>query len=474
MLKPEITHLGHAGFTVSGSHGVLLIDPWFHPAFLESWFPWPDNRHMAAYARGNWIYVSHHHEDHFDETFLRQILGQGGEPRIIVPRFRSRRMERLWKSVGAKPGQLRVLGHGDELELSEGVTVTMLLDRSHKEDSALLVDYHGYRFLDANDCELASCDIPRAHELACQFSGAVWYPHCYDYTANEYLLKAAQVKRNNIDRLYHKMERTQAMTYRPSAGPAAFLDSSLMRYNAGESHGLIFPQWRDVEGQFLRRFPRVRIGGYLPVTESIENYAERRLDDWQKFYDRDDASATTPEIAAHFAALNRANGKLLEGYSKDVRFSAIDGAWTVRVGALSAELEEDFNPSYWVTMPRRVLRGIVNGDVTWESALSSMRCELHREPDDYDFTLMSLLAYGDEPAITAEIARNRDHPDGERITRDGWDLPRWCPHAGEDLRSAGIAGDTLTCSRHGWAWNLTTGECVDGDQNVKIKARRIE
>lgn len=466
MIKPTITHLGHAGFMVGGAHGCLLMDPWFSPALLESWFPWPDNSHMRPYAYGNWLYVSHHHEDHFDEKFLSQL--DLTEIDIIVPKFRSRRMERLWKRLGAT--RLHVLAHGQQLALSNQVTVTMLLDRSHKEDSALLLDHCGYRFLNMNDCELAISDIPEVDELAAQFSGAFWYPQCYDYERSVYIRKAAEVRQNNIDRLYRKFEVSGATTYRPSAGPAAFLDSSLFQYNSGKYYGDIFPQWRDVEGDFLRKFPFARIGEHLPVVESVDAYRERRQDDWNAFYERDNTPAKPREIMKYCQKLHHANRKLLQGYQKDIVFNSAHEEWRVRIGALESELEEDFDPSYWISMPRRVLRAVLNGDATWETALSSMRCDLHRYPDEYDFTLMSLLAYGDEPAITNEIARNREQPSFQRIIRNGWDIPRFCPHAGEDLTSATITPEgMLTCPRHGWSWDLSTGACVAGDKNVTLR-----
>jgi UDP-MurNAc hydroxylase len=472
-VKPVITHLGHAGFFVDGAHGVLLMDPWFNPALLESWFPWPDNSHLRDDAYGNWVYVSHHHEDHFDAQFLRRVLAGNPGAQLIVPRFRSRRMERLWKSIGAKRAQMHVLGHGGRLEIGPGVTVTMLLDRSHKEDSALLLDHQGYRFLNMNDCELAIPDIPQADALASQFSGAFWYPQCYTYERLDYERKAAEVVENNIERLYRKMMASQAEMYYPSAGPAAFLDISLRQYNSGESLGGIFPEWRDVEGQFLKKFPRARIGDHLPVVESVHAYADRRRDEWEKFKDRDNTPATPAELQAHFDTLMFSNKALLKDYQKDVRFHTYKGDWSVRVGIIGYELEETFDPEYFVLMPRRVMRAVINGDATWETALSSMRCTLHRYPDEYDFTLMSLLSFGDEPAITREIARARRSAQSEMIERNGYQFQRWCPHAGEDLSGASIdVSGSITCPRHGWCWSLETGECLNQDKRVTLRTRR--
>jgi hypothetical protein len=62
--------LEHAGFIVQHQGVKILIDPWFPSAFLHSWFPYPDNRYLISELRSmdfNYLYISHAHEDHYDE-----------------------------------------------------------------------------------------------------------------------------------------------------------------------------------------------------------------------------------------------------------------------------------------------------------------------------------------------------------------------------------------------------------------------
>ena len=248
---PDIRHLGHASFAVAYAGVRLLIDPWFNPAFLASWFPWPHNRHLIDDAWGDVLYISHAHEDHFDRKFLS---GLDKSTRVLLPAFRSRYLERELRTLGF--ANLAVLGHGDREWLAPGFTVTMLLDRSHKEDSALLMDCGGFRFLDSNDCDLATADLPRDVDLlACQFSGAIWYPHCYAYPPEVMAAKAAQVREANLGRVVRRVRLTGAKAYWPSAGPACFLDPALAAYN---DRAGIFPLWEDVEREFGRRAAALR------------------------------------------------------------------------------------------------------------------------------------------------------------------------------------------------------------------------
>lgn len=100
MSRTALYYLGHAGF-IAEHHGVrILVDPWFYPAFLHSWFPYPDNRDMLDEVVGkpfDFLYVSHAHEDHYDERLL-QMLDRSIT--VIVPRYRSKTMVRRFASLG--------------------------------------------------------------------------------------------------------------------------------------------------------------------------------------------------------------------------------------------------------------------------------------------------------------------------------------------------------------------------------------
>ena len=108
----------------------------------------------------------------------------------------------------------------------------MFLDTSHKEDSGLLVDVDGFRFLDLNDCNTPMSELPHDIDLlAAQYSGAMWYPHCYDYPPDVMREKANAIKQGLLETLYQKVRLTGAKTYIPSAGPACFLDPVLEPYS---------------------------------------------------------------------------------------------------------------------------------------------------------------------------------------------------------------------------------------------------
>jgi len=449
-VTPAIRHLGHAGFTFSWGGVRLLIDPWFHPAFCGSWFPWPDNRPMMGEAHGDWLYVSHAHEDHLDRVFL---AGLDKGMRVLVPRFPSRQMERELRTLGFT--DLVPLGHGEQHTLTPGFTVTMLLDPG-KEDSALLADAGGFRFLDANDCEVPSSQWPdQVNVLACQFSGASWYPHCYAFPADVMRAKTREVRVSALERLARKIRLTGARMFLPSAGPAVFLDPALSGYN---DRAGVFPWWDDIRPQFVDAVPGVPAIPPLRVSGTVDDYRRERRSEWEAWYAEPDTPASEAEVAEHFTRLQQVNRAFLGGWRRDVALDDGGRSWNVRLGAVPLE-EPPAEPGWRIHVPPRVLRAVLDGRVSWETALLSMRLRLHEGPGGYDSSLMGLLQAGHRPAQTRTLAGLRET--GETVVRGGLRFPRWCPHGGEDLAYATVTSGVIECPRHHWQWD-TAGKCVAG------------
>ncbi|MEU6427938.1 MBL fold metallo-hydrolase [Microbispora sp. NPDC046973] len=478
--KSVLRYLGHAGFIAEYQGVRLLIDPWFYPAFLHSWFPYPDNRYLLDTVRNanfDFLYISHAHEDHYDERLLRTL---DRSINVIVPKYRSKVMVKRFSELGYE--NVVALDHKESLELAPGFTVTMYLDTSHKEDSGLLLDLGGFRFLDLNDCNTPMSELPRDVDLlSAQFSGAMWYPNCYDYPPDVMSKKVDTVRGDHLDTLYRKIRITGAAAYLPSAGPACFLDPVLEQYN--DRDATIFPHWEDVSEEFTAACPGVEVVRMFPgdtlrvgerrvvdrypgarTSEDLAAYRERRRDEWSAFYDEPADPVSSGEIEAYFAKLQLWNKRFLGDFAKDIRLVADGRMWDVRLGRLAErfviEGEEPYDPEYTLLLCPRTMRAVIEERIGWEEALLSMRVGLHREPDVFDLTFMSLLRYGNQPAQTMQMLRERQNT--ETIERDGLRMQRFCPHAGEDLTYATICDGVIECPRHHWKWDAATGECVAG------------
>ena len=475
----RLTYLGHAGFIVEARGLRILIDPWFFPAFLGSWFPYPDNRFLLDSVlddKFDFLYISHLHEDHFDKKFLARF--DKSIP-VLLPNYRSKALGKKFVSMGFR--NLIPFGHLQSKDLAQGVKATMLLDTSHKEDSGLLIECDGVRFLDLNDCNTSLAELPRNVDvLAAQYSGAMWYPVCYEYSPDVMAQKVAQVRQDLMKTLIRKCEAVEARTYIPCAGPACFLDLALARMNDRDS--TIFPVWEDVAEEFAGARPQTSViqvdpGDKLAIPDlavsrfegdrpssDLAAYSERRRNEWGEFYEATQPEIGSSDIEAYFGTLQQRNVHLAKDLDKYIRVSVDKKSWGVQLGQMAEgfviEGEDPYPPEYVLIMSPRVLGAVLSGETGWEEALLSLRIQLHRIPDVFDSRFMGLLRYGNQPTqtlqMTAEAART------ETIERDGLRMQRFCPHAGEDLTLATICDGVIECPRHHWRWDAETGRCLEG------------
>lgn len=475
----RIGYLGHAGFILEAGEVRILMDPWFFPAFLQSWFPYPDNRFLLDTVTGGrfeYLYISHLHEDHFDRRLLAQL---DGSVKVLCPNYRSKGVGKRLARLGFR--NLIPLSHKQSVELAGGVRATMFLDTSHKEDSGLLLEYDGFRFLDLNDCNTSLSELPEDIDLlAAQYSGAMWYPNCYEYGPEAMAQKVAQVRADLMKSLIRKCEVTRAKTYLPCAGPACFLDPALAEFN--DHDVTIFPLWEDVAAEFAEAVPGLpairlwpgeglELPGLtkiaLPVEQpagNLDDYSARRMAEWGEFYRGEEPVIPSDDIRAYFDGLQRRNDHLAKDINKYIRVSVSSKSWGVRLGAMAEDFviegEDPYPPEYELITSARVLRAVLDGETGWEEALLSMRVRLRRVPDVFDSRFMGLLRYGNEPVQTLQITKESEC--AEMIERDGLVMQRFCPHAGEDLHHAIIRNGVIECPRHHWKWDAATGKCLEG------------
>jgi UDP-MurNAc hydroxylase len=475
----RLTYLGHAGFIVEIRELRLLIDPWFYPAFLNSWFPYPNNRFLLPSVldgKFDFLYISHLHQDHFDHNVLAQL---DKSTTVLCPHHRSKGVGKKLASLGFR--NLVPLSHKQSRQIANGIRVTMFLDTSHKEDSGLLLEVDGFRFLALNDCNTSLTELPGDIDLvSAQYSGAMWYPNCYEYRPEIMQQKVARVRADLMDTLIRKCNTTQAKAYIPSAGPACYLDPALMHFNDRKS--TIFPLWEDVAEHFAVACPDTSVlelqpGDTLDLPGSsvtrchgsgesmdLARYSDCRSSEWGEFYAGDEPEIDGDEINAYFGRLQRRNDHLMKDLHKYFRVISDDRSWGVHLGEMAEEFviegEDPYPPEYVLIVSPRVLRAVLDRRIGWEEALLSLRVRLRRIPDVFDSRFMGLLRYGNEPVQTRQMAWEAGR--FEMIEKDGLRLPRFCPHAGEDLTNATICGDVIECPRHHWKWDIRTGTCLEG------------
>ena len=121
---------------------------------------------------------------------------------------------------------------------------------------------------------------------------------------------------------------------------------------------------------------------------------------------------------------------------------------------------------YRFTVDGRLIRRLIaDHQVDWVNSLFlSMRFRARRTGryNEYLYTFFKCLAA--DRLMYAEGWYASQHGDEADIALGDWIVQRRCPHLQADLSRFGTTdGATLTCTMHGWQFDLATGRCLVSD-----------
>lgn len=510
-----ITYLGHAGFLVETEHAIVVMDPWLSDtgAFDSAWFQFPCNHHLAPFVReklqdsrkDRYIYISHEHRDHFDPDFLDTI--PNSDFQFVVPHFhRDALRAHLAKHYSAP---VVSCCHGQQFAIRGGLLKLYLDDSGLNRDSGILIRADGETFLNLNDCKLYDELGKIAREegpisaFACQFSGATYHPTCYDYSRSEYERISRHKQITKFEMVARAIQTVNPRAYLPSAGPACFLDPTLLDINFEKFN--IFPR----AAQFIRyvrqRMPqnaillpdimpgdmiraadgsvinpgleRVDDAGFEPY---IRSYAARYRDyfaDRQPLLSRPQMEAVLEhlrvELQRKLSALtlhDRIAAPLFFALS-DYDSHVLEVNFATQTVDVVSEI--DGNKSYYsVKTPSWQISRVLDGSITWEEFILTFRMRLNRKPDIYQTLIQGFLLMEPEDMnffctrlLEVEKRRNRTiiEAGGTRYSID-----RVCPHQGGDLAQGWLhEGRLWTCPRHRWHFALDkNGQCTSSDASI--------
>ena len=177
----RFTIAGHAAVFVESEGRSLIVDPWLvGSCYWRSWWHYPPIETVdEAWFEPDYIYLTHHHFDHFHYPSLRRMNKRAT---VYIPRF----------GVDFMAGELRDLGFTSVVEMDHGVThplegsFEITSYQAGFDDSALIVKDNTAVLADFNDAKIrgrALDQILDAHGsptfLLKNHSWAQAYPHCY-------------------------------------------------------------------------------------------------------------------------------------------------------------------------------------------------------------------------------------------------------------------------------------------------------
>lgn len=520
------TSLGQAGILVRTEQATIVCDPWFVPAFLASWFVFPRNDRLsdelvAAIEEADYLYVSHLHGDHFDEPWLADHLPR--DIGVLVPGYPSRELDHRLSALGFT-NLIRTVD-GEDTDLGDGLSVAIHTETSITDgpggDSALVVSDGTSRLVDQNDCRTTDLDALAAHGPVdlhwLQYSGAIWYPMVYEIDPDTMgSLVRAKVE-SQFSRAMRYVESVDARAVVPSAGPPCFLDPELSALNVvnGDEPSIFVDQ-----RAFLARLATSGHRGLLAIPGSTVEVTPDGIDvthpvnddtvraifehkgeyldeyraDWIGWIDDVRASWAQRPATDLVAGLAQWWEPLLamcptvrEGIGAGMLLRATDpegragGTIDVYVdfpaGTVRAHAGEPYSFRFDIARPL-VEQVVADRAVDWSnSLLLSCRFTAWREGEfnEYVYNFLKSLSRPRMRRTEAEAMRKLHPPTHTEpdIELGDWVVQRRCPHRNADLAVFGeIDGCELTCTMHGWRFDLETGACLTA-ANHSIRAHPV-
>lgn len=511
------TSLGQAGILIETDQGSIVCDPWFVPAFLGSWFVFPRNDQLADDLRrriesADYLYVSHLHGDHFDEVWLQDHLPR--DIGILVPGYPSRELDQRLRALGFT-NLIRTV-NGEEFDLGDGLCVAIHVETSITDgpggDSALVVSDGVSRLVNQNDCRTTDLEALAAHGPVdlqwLQYSGAIWYPMVYEMDPTTMRRLVDAKVDSQLTRAMRYVESIDARAVVPSAGPPCFLDDGLFDLNVvtGDEPSIFVDQ-----RMFLRRLAAADRRGILAIPgtaidvtpDGIEvthpladpdvtnifegkgEYLVRYRADWQPWLDDlHESWEAIPEtdlvagLQDWWEPLMAMCPTVREGIGAACLLRAGDVDILIDFPAGKVRLFDGEDHDFRFEIERRLVEKVVaERAVDWSnSLLLSCRFRAWRQGpfNEFIYNFLKSLSKGRMRRTEAEAVRKL-HPPTEvepDIVLGDWVVQRRCPHRNADLTVFGEVDDcTLTCTLHGWQFDLETGRCLTA-ANHPLRATR--
>lgn len=178
----QFTVIGHACLYIETGSERILIDPWLSGScYWRSWWHFPPNTAiLPEFLDPDYIFISHHHFDHFHYPSLRRI---SKTVKVLVPRFAVDVMRFELDHLGFK--NVEELDHGDVTRLPSGTRLASF--QYGPDDSAFIVERDGIVLADMNDCKIKG---PAVRPMLKAFGNPTFvfkshsfaqaYPNCYN------------------------------------------------------------------------------------------------------------------------------------------------------------------------------------------------------------------------------------------------------------------------------------------------------
>jgi len=532
----DITFLGQAGLFIETKHGSILCDPWFNPAYFASWFPFPSNEEVdiGKLRCPTYLYLSHMHHDHFDPQFLREHVWK--ETTIILPDYPLNLLEPALREIGfTKFIYTRNCQTVESDGLRFTIMAMVAPIDGPLGDSSLIVDDGETRILNQNDSRPIDLDLLSsfgpfdAHFL--QFSGAIWYPMVYQFPEKMMQVLGRKKRENEMARALRYAQQLGASFVIPSAGPPCFLDDEMFHFNDFDRDPTntfpdqtVFLEYMQEHGYengrlmipgsvatFGNRVP-ARDTPLLPLpagnTMEVATFGKSTckvrhpLPDEQvqaifrqkRAYLEAYLERKRPVIEAAKASWPRGEVDILSSLRDwfepllqhaDLTCVGVNGRLLLDCGEKQSVVIDfqqrkvyAWNNEEWEYRfqidPALIESSIIRHVEDWVNDLFlSCRFRAERKGPYNEYVYIFFKGLSAERIQYIEGYYAEQTPEHQFWESHGYRMQRRCPHLKADLTHFGkIEDGVLTCTMHGWQFELATGKCLTSDDR-KLFTQRI-
>jgi CMP-N-acetylneuraminate monooxygenase len=406
----------HACLEIRYRGFTLLTDPWLAgPAFFGSWDLYPPPRVDARRLSPDAIWISHEHSDHFHpqtlDAFDRSIP-------VYCPDFPNRRLPARLADLGF--ADVRPMQFGDTIALEEDLTLTCFEPASMWNDTILLVEANGFRYLNLNDAgvnhKIAQLVDP-VDLISSAFSpGASGYPGTWLHlTREEKIAIMEQSRQGSLDMLHDAARIYGARYLLPFASfftlwhPEHRQYLELFRKNAPAA---VAESFADTDVEVLDLLPGEVWNAANGKRTELPFDGRERVFDIDRMARYADEHWNEAVFAAYHPAPNGLVQEEVEEYllrlnkTPEMRFCedltcvlrGFDGdeyPVEVRFEVTGHHLrllpEAPAESNLTIDVPLGILERVIREDVSWDEAFIGYWCRLNRSPNVYHAGFWRLL-----------------------------------------------------------------------------------
>jgi UDP-MurNAc hydroxylase len=507
----DVTFLGQAGIFIETKYGSILCDPWFNPAYFASWFPFPSNEEvdLEKLRCPTYLYLSHMHHDHFDPQFLREHVSK--EATVILPDYPLPLLERALRDVGFTKFIATKNYQTMDLDGLHITTVAMVAPIDGPlGDSSLIVNDGETCIFNQNDSRPIDLDILMpfgpfdAHFL--QFSGAIWYPMVYLYPEKMMQTLGRKKRENEMARALRYSQQIGATFVFPSSGPPCFLDDELFGFNDFDRDltntfpdQTVFLEYMQAQGQH---------NGRMMIPGSVATFSKGTCTVAHPLPD-EQVQAIFTNKRAYLEAYRERKRPLIEKIKSewprgqvdilsslrdwfepllqiaDLTCVGVNGRLLIDCGEQAVVIDFQQRKVYpwrgeeWEYRfqmdPALIESSIIRHVEDWVNDLFlSCRFQAERKGAYNEYVYIFFKGLSPERIQYIEGYYAEKDPEHQFWESDGYRIQRRCPHLKADLTRFGkIEDGILTCTMHGWQFELATGRCLTSDDR-KLFTQRLD